>query len=116
MTHRNLAPEKILPGQLVLRTEGACDLDQQQLIDVWARQRQRFVAVLQGFGPYDWDAPTRCAEWSAHDVVRHLCDCSAIAAGTDEHALDLAAGFDPRVTPRGWPAVSRAPKAARTSR
>ena len=116
MTHRNLAPEEILPGQLVLRTEGACDLEQQQLIGVWARQRQRFVAVLQGFGPYDWDTPTRCAEWSAHKVVRHLCDCSAIAAGTDEHALDLAACFDPRVTPRGWPAVSRAPKAARTSR
>ena len=103
MTHRNLGPEKILPGQLLLRTEGACDLDQQQLLDVWARQRQRFVAVVRGFGPYDW-------------VGRHLRDCNTITAGTDEHALDLAAGLDPRITPRGWLVVSPAPKTARTSR
>ena len=106
MTHRNPAPEKILPSRLVLRTEGSCDLDPQHLLDVWARQRQRFAAVLRAFGPDHWAAPTRCADWSAHDVVRHLCDCNAIAAGTDDHALDLAAGFDPRITPRGWLAVS----------
>ena len=100
------APEKILPGQLLLRTGGPCDLDPQHLLDVWARQRQRFAEILRRFGPDDWAAPTRCADWSAHDVVRHLCDGNTIAAGTDDHALDLTAGFDPRITPRGWPAVS----------
>ena len=106
MIHRSPAPEEILPGQLLLRTEGACDLGPQHLLEVWARQRHRFVAVLRGFGPDDWAAPTRCADWCAHDVVRHLCDCNAIAAGRDDRALDLAAGFDPRIAPRGWPAVS----------
>ena len=106
MIHRSPAPEKIVPGQLLLRTEGACDLGPQHLLDVWARQRHRFVAVLREFGPDDWAAPTRCADWCTHDVVRHLCDCNAIAAGADDRALDLAAGFDPRITPRGWPAVS----------
>jgi uncharacterized protein (TIGR03083 family) len=76
------------------------------MLEVFGRQRQRFVTVLRGFGPDDWAAPTRCADWSAHDVVRHLCDCNAVAAGTDDHPLDLTAGFDPRTTPRGWPAVS----------
>ena len=97
---------KIRPGHLLLRTEEPCHLDPQDLLEVWARQRQRFAEVLRGFGPDDWAAPTRCADWTAHDVVRHLCDCNAIAAGTYEHALDLAAGFDPRITPRGWPTVS----------
>jgi uncharacterized protein (TIGR03083 family) len=106
MIHPSPAPEKILPGPLLLRTQGACDLGPQHLLDVWARQRHRFVAVLREFGPDDWAAPTRCADWCAHDVVRHLCDCNAIAAGGDDRALDLAAGFDPRITPRGWPAVS----------
>jgi len=73
---------------------------------VFGRQRQRFAAVLREFGPDDWAGPTRCADWSAHDVVRHLCDGNAIAVGTDDHALDLTAGFDPRITPRGWPAAS----------
>ncbi len=106
MTHHSPVPEKILPGQLILRTEGASDLDPGHLLEVFGKQRQRFVAVLRGFGPGDWAAPTRCTDWSAHDVVRHLCDGNAIAAGTDDHALDLTAGFDPRITPRRWPALS----------
>ena len=103
MTHRSPPPATIPPGRLVLRTEGACDLDPQHLLDVWARQRQRFAEVLRGFGHEDWAAPTRCADWSAHDVVRHLCDCNAIAAGAgpDDPTLDPTAGFDPRITPAG---------------
>jgi uncharacterized protein (TIGR03083 family) len=91
-------------GKLLLRTEGVCDIDPAHLLEVFGEQRQRFVAVLRGFGPGDWAAPTRCADWSAHDVVRHLCDCNAIgiAASAGDGALDVAAGFDPRITPRGW--------------
>jgi uncharacterized protein (TIGR03083 family) len=97
-------PGKTWPGTLLLRTAGACDLDPEHLLEVFGEQRRRFVAVLQGFGPDDWAAPTRCAGWSAHDVVRHLCDGNAIAAGAgpDDRTLDMAAGFDPRITPRGW--------------
>jgi uncharacterized protein (TIGR03083 family) len=106
MSHRNPPPENVPPGQLLLRTGGPCGLDPQHLLDVWARQRQRFTEVLRAFGPADWPAPTRCTDWSAHDVVRHLCDGNAIAAGTTGHTFDVAAGFDPRITPRGWPAIS----------
>ena len=76
-------PGKIQPGTLFLRTAGACELDPEHLLEVFGEQRQRFVTVLRGFGPDDWAAPTRCAGWSAHDVVRHLCDANAIgiAAG-----------------------------------
>jgi uncharacterized protein (TIGR03083 family) len=89
---------------LLLRTRGGCDFDPRHLLDVWAGQRQRFVAALQGFGPGDWAARTRCADWSAHGVVRHLCDANvkAAAIGPDDRTLDIAAGFDPRITPRGW--------------
>ena len=102
MIARSPVPEKILPGRLLLRTGDACDLDPGHLLEVFGRQRQRFVTVLRGFGPGDWAAPTRCAAWSTHDVVRHLCDGNAAVAGADDHALDLTAGFDPRSTPRGW--------------
>jgi uncharacterized protein (TIGR03083 family) len=89
---------------LLLRTRGACDFDAERLLDVFGEQRQRFAAVLHGFGPDDWAGPTRCADWSAHDVVRHLCDCNAIAAaaGIDDRTLDITAGYDPRITPSGW--------------
>ncbi len=108
MIHRSPVPEKVLSRQLLLRTQAACDFDPVHLLEVWARQRQRFVAVLRGFGPGDWAAPTRCADWSAHDVVRHLCDgnLKLSAARPGDRTLDLTAGFDPRITPRAWPAIT----------
>jgi uncharacterized protein (TIGR03083 family) len=116
MIHHSPAPRKILPGQLLLRTEGACGIDPENLLEVFARQRHRFAAVLPGFGPEDWAAPTRCSDWSAHDVVRHLCDgnMKVAAAGPDDRTLDLTAGFDPRITPRGWPAASAGESPAAT--
>ena len=112
------APDQQAPAQraaaqqrspeLLLRTTGGCELNPGRLLEVFGRQRQRFAAVLRDFGPGDWSAPTRCAAWSAHDVVRHLCDGSMKLAAIrpDDRTLDLGAGFDPRITPRGWPAIS----------
>ena len=93
MTNRSPSPGASLHGTLLLQTAGVCHLDPPHLIDVFGDQRQRFVSILQGFGPADWAAPTRCADWSAHDVVRHLCDGTrfAIAAGAGDRTLDITA-------------------------
>jgi uncharacterized protein (TIGR03083 family) len=102
------SPGSSPPARLLLQTAGRCDLDPQRLIAVFAEQRRRFVAVLQGFGADDWAAPTRCADWSAQEVVRHLCDANAIgiAIGPDDGMLDVTEGFDPRTSPRRWLASS----------
>jgi uncharacterized protein (TIGR03083 family) len=106
---------KTPPSALLLRSAGTCDLDPEYLLEVFARQRQRFIAILAEFGPDDWAAPTRCAEWSAHDVVRHLCDVTpAIAADIDERMLGVAAGFDPRKSPGKWLAASAGETPAET--
>src|SRR5215469_11937099 len=86
------------PSRLLLRMGDECDFDPGHMLDVFGRQRQRFVTVLEGFGPGDWAAPTRCADWSAHEVVRHLCDGTAIgiAARPGDRVLDQAERFDPR--------------------
>src|SRR6266851_7530528 len=94
------SPDQIQSGKLLLRTAGAWDIIPRHLLEVFGRQRQRFAAVLQGFGPDDWAAPTRCADWSAHDVVRHLCDANAITTGTDDRTLDKRPG------PARWPAIA----------
>ena len=116
MTDHSPSPGTSQPGTLVLRTAGTCHLDMPHLVEVFGEQRQRFVAVLRGFGPDDWAAPTRCADWSAHDVVRHLCDATAFAtaAGPDDRTLDMTAGFDPRITPREYLAASAGESPAAT--
>ena len=92
------------PITLPLQIKGACDFDPGHLLDVFGGQRQRFVAVLRGFGPGDWAAPTRCTAWSAHEVVRHLCDnnMKATTIRPGDRMLDTTAGYDPRITPRLW--------------
>jgi uncharacterized protein (TIGR03083 family) len=104
------------PSALLLRTAGPCDIDPRHLLDVFGNQRHRFLTVLRGFGPGDWAAPTRCADWSAHEVVRHLADCTARLAAprSGDRTLDNAAGFDPRVTPRSWLAASATESPAAT--
>jgi uncharacterized protein (TIGR03083 family) len=92
----------VRPGQVILRVQGACDLDPERLLDVFVEQRQRFVAILRGFTNDDWAASTRCADWSAQDVVRHLCDANTVVGGNANHSIDVARGFDPRTTPREW--------------
>jgi uncharacterized protein (TIGR03083 family) len=97
----------VRPDAVALRTTGACDLDPEHLLEVVGEQRRRLVAILEGFGPDDWAAPTRCAEWSAHDVVRHLCDANGIVhLEPGDRTLDVTAGFDPRTSPREWLAAS----------
>jgi len=102
--------------RLLLRTAGASDFDPGHLIDVLGEQRQRFGDILRGFGPADWAAATRCTQWSAQDVVRHLCDVSAVAitAGPDDQTLDFTRGFDPRATPRRWLAATAGERPAVT--
>jgi uncharacterized protein (TIGR03083 family) len=99
---------------LSLRTVGECDLDAEHLLKVFSDQRRRFVEVLRQFDLADWAAPTRCREWSAHDVVRHMCDVTAYIPSADDRTFDLAAGFDPRITPRGWLSASASEKPATT--
>jgi uncharacterized protein (TIGR03083 family) len=108
MIDHSSVPENFVPCGLLLRTAGTCEIEPAHLLQVFGEQRERFVAVLRGFGGDDWAAPTRCADWSAHDVVRHLCDANILVAGTSpgDRRLDITAGFDPRVTPRRWATVS----------
>src|ERR1700743_830136 len=102
---REPAREDLL-ALLNLRVPGERDLDGDRLLPLFGEQRRRFAEVLRGFGPDEWAAPTRCREWSAQDVVRHMCDATALIPSSGDRTLDLAAGFDPRITPRQWLSMS----------
>ena len=107
MIDHSPVPGNFVPCGLLLRTAGPCEIEPEHLLRVFGEQRERFVAVLRGFGADDWAAPTRCADWSAHNVVRHMCDVSTLlaATGPGDRRLDISAGFDPRVSPRRWSVV-----------
>jgi uncharacterized protein (TIGR03083 family) len=102
--------------ELILRTKGACQIDAQHLCRVFDDQRQQFATVLSGFGRKDWTGATRCPAWSAHEVVRHLCDIATIgmAMGPGDNRLDFTTGFDPRTAPSQWMTASAGESPAAT--
>jgi uncharacterized protein (TIGR03083 family) len=102
--------------ELILRTKGACQIDPEHLCQVFGDQRYRFATVLREFGPEDWAGATRCPSWSAHEVVRHLCDIGTMgmAMGPGDRRLDFATGFDPRTAPGQWMAWSAGESPAAT--
>lgn len=68
------------------------------------RQRRRLVDVLAAFDEDEWGRPSRCAAWSARDVIVHLDSTNAfwihsIAAGRRGEPTRALAHFDPVASP-----------------
>jgi uncharacterized protein (TIGR03083 family) len=77
--------------------------------DALQSQRQGFTTLLRGLDDDDWTAPTRCTEWTLHEVVRHLCDVTLKATALLRGALPEDIGttnVDPRTSPDEWLARS----------
>jgi uncharacterized protein (TIGR03083 family) len=78
---------------------------------VLQRQRANFVGLLTKLAPDDWTAASRCADWSVHDVVRHVVNVAelhvALLSGSPEVERFLRHGpFRPASTPALWLADS----------
>lgn len=70
----------------------------------FVRQRRRLAAALEGLGPEQWAAPSRCAGWRVQDVVAHLTDADgywtiSLQAGLAGEPTRILDGFDPEATP-----------------
>lgn len=80
------------------------DTAQNQFVrDALGSQRRRLPALLRSFRADEWGAPSRCAAWSVHEVVRHLCDATLKTTELLRGELpDGTAQFDPRTTPLAW--------------
>jgi uncharacterized protein (TIGR03083 family) len=68
-------------------------------------QRPRLIRLFDGLRDDEWSGPTRCPEWSVHDVARHLCDVTVrwlgLLRGERPEHVGME-GFDPRTTPAEW--------------
>ena len=92
-------------SQLTVSTGSATDAQSRLALDALRSQRRRLVDLFSAFDDDAWTAPTRCAEWSVHEVVRHLCDVTvrwhALLRGEPPETVGTAA-LDPRTTPVVW--------------
>jgi uncharacterized protein (TIGR03083 family) len=87
-----------------LRIHGEPRFDVYELIDVYEAHRLRFIDQLTELSADEWATPSRCSEWTVHQVVRHLADINEL--GVHDDGSSPFDGFDPRTTPRRWLAPS----------
>lgn len=66
--------------------------------------RARMLEVVESLDGDAWRAPSRCGQWTVHDVVRHVRDVShrLVARLEDDNAAEVPPDFDNRVTPQQW--------------
>jgi uncharacterized protein (TIGR03083 family) len=91
--------------QLTFSTGIATPGQSQAAREALQAQRHRLSGVLHGLSRDAWDSQSRCAEWSVHEVVRHLCDTTLKATLLLRGASAAEVGasdMDPRTTPIDW--------------
>ena len=76
------------------------ELDVHDVLDVYEAHRNRLIEQLAELSPSGWKAPSRCANWTVQDVVRHLCAINTL--GLDDTRQSPFENFDPRITPNDW--------------
>jgi uncharacterized protein (TIGR03083 family) len=87
---------------LEIRNDGGLSFDAVHAFDVFDRQRQRFTDEVAALTPEQWATSSRCDLWTAHDVLRHLCDVTErLVRGVGDEPVSFD-GFDPRTTPNEW--------------
>ncbi len=73
-----------------------------------ATQRARMLELFRTFDDRQWQAATRCSDWTVHHVARHLVDVanldSALQRGEGPRTPD--GRIDPRADPATWLAAS----------
>jgi uncharacterized protein (TIGR03083 family) len=73
-----------------------------------ATHRERTLSLFRTFDDEQWQAPSRCSEWTVHEVVRHLVDVanldSALLRGEGPRTPD--GRIDPRADPADWLSAS----------
>ncbi|MCO8275550.1 maleylpyruvate isomerase family mycothiol-dependent enzyme [Actinoplanes sp. TRM 88003] len=71
------------------------------------RQRMNFANLLAALDPTDWEAPSRCSEWSVADVAGHVLNGAEFHVARLTGSANLArftryGAFQPAVTPQAW--------------
>lgn len=93
--------------KLTPRYDGPCivlDTDTDELRTATLRQRRRAVESFGSLTDEQWRTQSRCADWSARDVVAHLVDADrfwdvSLRAGLAGEPTRMLDGFDPARTP-----------------
>jgi uncharacterized protein (TIGR03083 family) len=87
------------------------------VIEGLGAQRRHTLALARDLTPDEWAAPSRCTEWTVHEVLRHMRDTQSLLVARLEHTprpFPVRDIFDPRTTPAKWLTFSEGQSPAET--
>ncbi|WP_329109003.1 maleylpyruvate isomerase family mycothiol-dependent enzyme [Micromonospora sp. NBC_01699] len=98
-------------SEYVLTEKRGSDAGPEMIGGEFRRQRANFINLISKLDPADWNAKSRCPDWSVHDLVGHVINIAEL------HVISLSGGpgierfmrhtpFDPNRTPARWLADS----------
>ena len=83
-------------------------LDPDAVLPAYARHRRRFAAAVASLDESALATPSRCAEWTVADVLRHGCDVDGWMQAFWTGDAPPFTRFDPKETPKEWVIAGRA--------
>ncbi|WP_406314062.1 maleylpyruvate isomerase N-terminal domain-containing protein [Streptosporangium sp. NBC_01639] len=94
-------------SRLILTEKTGLSCGPEALHEALYMHRKRLVGRLAELTPADWAAPTRCPQWSVHEVVRHIVDVAEyhvtqLAKRPEPTRFDRFGPFNPVSTPVLW--------------
>ena len=87
-------------GAFVLGSRLNLDAAEALILDAFARQRERLVAIAHDLGDEEWATPSRCSAWDVHELLLHVVGATDACRETLTGGQPVFGGsFDPNATP-----------------
>ena len=87
-------------GAFVLGSRLNLDAAEALILDAFARQRERLVAIAHDLGDEEWATPSRCSAWDVRELLLHVVGATDACRETLTGGQPVFGGsFDPNATP-----------------
>jgi uncharacterized protein (TIGR03083 family) len=93
----------VADGGLTIGSMLEHDAAEAQIVDAFLAQHDRVLTTGRTLDPAEWQQPSRCTAWTAHQLVIHMLGATAACRATLTGEREVfAGGFDPNSGPASF--------------
>jgi uncharacterized protein (TIGR03083 family) len=93
----------VADGRLTIGSMLQHDDVEELVVAAFLAQRERFLSTARTLDPDEWNRPSRCSAWTAHQLLIHVLGATAACRTTLTGERDVfAGGFDPNSGPKSF--------------
>jgi uncharacterized protein (TIGR03083 family) len=105
----------VADGGLTIGSMLGHDAAEAQIVDAFLAQHERVVSTARTLAGDEWQEPSRCTAWTAHQLLIHMLGATAACRSTLTGEREVfAGGFDPNSGPASFVDLRRGEPVVRT--